>query len=185
MQYLRTNILNINELDDLVTYFDSTYVSGCLRSTARTVGNQHNLVLRMTRSAAQFPPDPWNVNAATLANLERTYTTCARDGTTPSHSWLVKAIRRCGSLLRALQHDEVLVSTDLLQDARGQPPTKRIKESVDQHQQRLFQLCDDYRSGRKTLAQFLNGLGQRIRLINCWEKRLAISNIAYFMRFLV
>jgi len=55
MQYLRTNIPNINDLDDLVTYFDSTSVSGCLRSTARSVCNQINLVLRITRSAAQFP----------------------------------------------------------------------------------------------------------------------------------
>ena len=49
----------------------------------------------------------------------------------------------------ALQQYEVLVSTDLLQDARGQPPTMRIKKSVVQHQKRLFHLCDDYRSGRK------------------------------------
>jgi len=51
LQYLRTNIPNINDLDDLVTYFDRTSVSGCLRSTARSVGNQLNLVLRMTRPA--------------------------------------------------------------------------------------------------------------------------------------
>jgi len=166
MQCLRTNIPNINDLDDLVTYFDSTYVSGCLRSTARTVGNQHNLVLRMTRSAAQFPPDLWNVNAATLAHLERTNNVC--EGWNNAFAHLVgHSHPSMWNLLRALQHDEVLVSTDLLQDARGQPPTKRIKKSVDQHQQRLFQLCDDYRSGRKTLAQFLNGLGHCIRLINC------------------
>ena len=53
-QYLRTNIPNMYNLDDLETYFDSTYVSRCLRLTVRSVGNQLNLVRRMMRSAAQF-----------------------------------------------------------------------------------------------------------------------------------
>ena len=51
--------------------FDTTYISGCLRSTAMSASSQLNLVLCITRSL-QFPPELWNVKATTMANLERT-----------------------------------------------------------------------------------------------------------------
>ena len=40
-------------------------------------------------------------------------------------------------LLYALQQDQALVATALLQEVRGQPPAKRIKRSVHHQQQRL------------------------------------------------
>ena len=54
------------------------------------------------------------------------------------------------SLLDALQVDEATASTDTKKDARGEPPSKRVKRAVREHQQRLQQLCADRRDGRKT-----------------------------------
>jgi len=46
---------------------------------------------------------------------------------------------RCGPA-RALQQNQALVATALLQEARSQPPLKRIKRSVHHQQQRLQKL---------------------------------------------
>ena len=55
-------------------------------------------------------------------------------------------------------------STDIKKDARGEPPSKRVKRAVREHQQRLQQLCADRRDGRKTIAQVLSVLGHCVRL---------------------
>ena len=55
------------------------------------------------------------------------------------------------SLLEALQVDEATASTDIKKEARGEPPSKRVKRAVRDHQRRLQQLCADRRdesSGR-------------------------------------
>jgi len=43
-------------------------------------------------------------------------------------------------LLGAFQEDEAKASTAIIQDARGQPPAKRVKRSTQQLQMRLQQL---------------------------------------------
>ena len=60
--------------------------------------------------------------------------------------------------------DEAVASTDILNDARGQPPTKRLKRSAQQHQSRLLQLCVDRRDGKRTVGDTLRALGHCIRL---------------------
>ena len=52
----------------------------------------------------------------------------------------------------------------LLQDARGQPPAKRVKRSVQQQQQRLYKLCCDRRDGTKTVEATLRAIGHCVRL---------------------
>jgi hypothetical protein len=68
------------------------------------------------------------------------------------------------TLIHSLQMDQALVATDLLQDARGQPPTKRTKRAAEQHQQRLLNICVDRRDGRKSIAETIDALGHCIRL---------------------
>ena len=45
------------------------------------------------------------------------------------------------ALLNALQQDQAMVATALLQHMRGQPPAKRTRKAVEQQQQRLHKLC--------------------------------------------
>ncbi|KAG7176889.1 putative Inosine-5'-monophosphate dehydrogenase 1b-like 2, partial [Homarus americanus] len=48
-------------------------------------------------------------------------------------------------------------------DSRGEPPRKRVKRASKEHQQRLKSLCVDYVNEKKTLEEFLNGIGHNIR----------------------
>ena len=72
MEHLRQN--TPEGFDDLLSYFDSTYVSGPCRSirclpSARQPSVQR---VRVRRLPPQFPPSTWNVFEATLAKEPRT-----------------------------------------------------------------------------------------------------------------
>jgi len=69
------------------------------------------------------------------------------------------------TLRGALQQDQAVVATMLLQDSLGQPPTKRVKKSTEQHQKRLQNICTDGRDGRKSVADTLQALGHCVRLL--------------------
>ncbi|CAM1319230.1 Uncharacterised protein r2_g2739 [Pycnogonum litorale] len=57
-----------------------------------------------------------------------------------------------------------MVRTHLQNDARGEPLKKRVRRETRDLQQRLRNLCIDYRDGRNTLEQMLHGVGHKIRL---------------------
>ena len=67
------------------------------------------------------------------------------------------------TLVEALQHDEGLATTAIIQESRGQPPVKRVKRSTQQLQARLQALCVARRDGKKTVVETLQGLGHNIR----------------------
>ena len=67
-------------------------------------------------------------------------------------------------LLYALQQDQALVATTLLQEVRGQPSAKRIKRSVHHQQRRLQKLCRDRQDGLKSVEGTLRALGHCVRL---------------------
>ena len=49
------------------------------------------------------------------------------------------------------------------QEARGQPPVKRVKRSTQQPQSRLLSLCVARRDNNKTAVDVLEGLGHIIK----------------------
>jgi len=163
LAYLRQHIpQDVDELPQLIAYFDSTYVSGTLRRV-NTSTNSQRLILRARRTPPLFPPRVWNVHEATLAGRERTNNVC--EGW--NHAFANMVGHNHPSLwivLGALQQDQALVATALLQDARGQPPAKRVKRAVHQQQQRLHKLCCDRRDGVKTVEATLRALGHCVRL---------------------
>ncbi|KAL8574589.1 hypothetical protein ACOMHN_061589 [Nucella lapillus] len=59
------------------------------------------------------------------------------------------------------------ITTDLnnedIQDARGEPPRKRVKRSSKDLQTRLKAICTQHRDGVKTLEEALRALGHCIR----------------------
>ena len=105
----------------------------------------------------------WNVHEATLKNEERTNNVC-EGWNNAFASYLGHAHPSLWSVLEALQVDQATASTDIKKDARGEPPSKRVKRAVRDHQRRLQQLCADRRDGRKTIAQVLSVLGHCVRL---------------------
>ena len=60
--------------------------------------------------------------------------------------------------------DEAGVAMDLLEVARGEPPAKRVKRSMEQHQRRLQQMCADRRNDKKSLQEVLRDLGHCVRV---------------------
>ena len=54
-----------------------------------------------------------------------------------------------GTHLMSLQEDEVMATTAIVQDARGQPPVKRVKRATVQLQSRLQSLCGDLSAMRE------------------------------------
>lgn len=67
-------------------------------------------------------------------------------------------------VIDALQQDAAAVTTVLLQNARGQPPAKRVQRSSVRLQQQLQSICCDRRDGRKSVAEALSALAHNIRL---------------------
>ena len=61
------------EAQELVDYFDATYISGSLRRRPQANGF---LGVRFRRSQPQFPPEVWNVHDASVNNHSRTNNVC-------------------------------------------------------------------------------------------------------------
>src|SRR5688572_23175319 len=109
-------------------YFYSTYVNGTVRTIQR-LPNSHGIEpIRSRKNKLVFPPTVWNVHDATLAGNARTNNFC--------ESWnngFASLVGHCHPslwvLIGAIQKNEGVVSTAIVQDARGQPPVKRVKKS--------------------------------------------------------
>jgi len=82
-------------------------------------------------------------------------------------------------VLGMLQQDQALVATALLQDARCQPPAKRVKRAVDQQQQRLHKLCCDRPDSMNCVEATLCALGHCMP-----EKRARMKWLAEELTFL-
>jgi len=166
MQHIRASILTGNRLDaliKLVDYFDATYVSGLVRRVQRPV-TSHRVQpsVRVRRTPLLFPPLLWNIHDATLADKDCTKNLC--------ESWNCGFTNLVGhhhpslwTLVEALQQDEALATTAIIQKARGQPPVKRVKRSTQQLQSRLLSHCTARRDNKKTVIETLEGLGHIIR----------------------
>lgn len=145
-------------LEPLVQYFDSTYVTG----TYRFVRRPPPATSVFRRSPPLFPVDTWNVFDATLMGQSRTNNLC--------ESWNSGFAKTVGHshpsvwvLIDALRKDAVLAATDILRDAHGQPPKKRINRGTRVLQARLQRICTARRDNVKTIAETLNAAAHAIR----------------------
>jgi hypothetical protein len=164
MAYLRSHIPDDDDgLRDLLNYFDETYVSGSMRLVAAGNGSR-SLVRRMRRTPPPYPPRVWNVHQATVDGTERTNNVC--EGWNNAFANLVGHHHpSVFTLLRALQEDQALAATEILHDAQGRPPTKRIKRATEQHQARLQTLCSYRRDGTKSVEETIIAVGHCVRLM--------------------
>ena len=117
----------------------------------------------MRRTPPLFPPYVWNVHQATINQTERTNNAC--EGWNNAFSKMVgHSHPALYSLIRCIQMDQAVVATDILLNARGQPPTKKPRRAFEEHQRHLLNICCDRRDGRKTVGETLIALGHCVRL---------------------
>ncbi|KAL8622930.1 hypothetical protein ACOMHN_027051 [Nucella lapillus] len=161
MEYLRDN--TPDGAEELLEYFEATYVRGTFRQVQLPAANDDAPApVRVRRRPPLFPPGLWNVHEATMRDGNRTNNQC--------EAWNLGFSHLVGhnhpslwTLINALQKDYALVCTSLLQDARGEPPRKRVKRSSKDIQTRLKAICTQHRDGVKTLEEALRALGHCIR----------------------
>ena len=158
MEYIRS--VTPDGLEDLVDYFDSTYVSGTVRSVRPTTNGIGRL--RFRRLPPLFPPNTWNVHDITLAGGDRTNNAC--------EAWNNGFARLVGhdhpsvwNLIIALQRDAVQAMTDMQREALGQPPKKRLRKATVELQRRLESLCVARRDNAKSMAELLRAVAHTIR----------------------
>ena len=142
MRYLLQHVPSGAENDqllDLITYFDTTYVSGAVRRVQRPA-NSASIPSLVIRRLPPLFPEAWNRGVSATVNHHHPSLWCVID---------------------ALQQDAAAVTTVLLQNARGQPPAKRVQRSYVRLQQQLQSICCD---SRKSVAEALSALAHNIRL---------------------
>ena len=149
---------NPPEVDDLLTYFDRTYVSGHYRQC-----HGQGLTINMRRVPPMFPPEVWNVHDAVLNNAPCTNNIC--------EGWNNKFFNLVGThhpsvwrVVEWFKKEEATVQTILAQDAVGNPPVKKVRKKFVNMQTQLRNLCRDRICGAKSIPEFLRGVGWNIRL---------------------
>lgn len=146
------------DVQGLIEYFDTTYVSGSIRSVMGSNGT-----LKFRRTAPRFSPRTWNVHEATLHDAPRTNNQC--EGWNNGFSHLVgHSNPSLWTVIHCLRKDAGLAEADILRVQRGEPAAKRKKKAAIAHQKRMKTLCEQYTSGQKTLAEFMVAIGQYIRI---------------------
>jgi len=65
--------------------------------------------------------------------------------------------------IESLQRDVAAASTTLLQNARGQPPAKRVKTTTQTLQHQLHTICAARRDGQKTVEETLRAVAHTVR----------------------
>ena len=159
--HVRDSMPDVAGLDDLLTYFDTTYVRGTFRRVRCT---SNPLRMRLQRTSPLYPPPVWNVFDATCSGSERT-NNCSEGWNQGMASLVGHQHPSVFHLVTVLQQDAAVAETVMIQDARGQAPAKRQRRAVQLHQRRLQQLCFDVRDGSKSVPEALNAFGHCVRLL--------------------
>ena len=148
--------------EELLQYFDATYVSGSFRQIRHPL-RDGNALLRLRRMPPLFPPALWNVHDLTLTDGDRTNNFC--EGWNNSFAKLVgHSHPTIWRLITHLKEDTSIMQTTVMMEARGEQPAKRVRRSSKTLQEKLKCLCTARQNGQKTVSEFLKGIGHCIRL---------------------
>ena len=145
-----------DQLRFLVEYFDSYYVNGKLKAVRNKVTN--NISFR--RTPPLFPPSLWNVHEATINDKDRTNNKCESGNNTFKH--LVGTENpSLWTVIQRIETENHMVKVDL---ERTTLPKKRVRKHIREHQLKLKDLCNQYKTQEVTLPEFLNAIGKCTRL---------------------
>ena len=140
----------------------STSTLRCLSRMHRQVNAPGNII-RIRRAPPQFPPASWNVHQITLEGNRRTNNVC--EGWNNKYSHLVGHQHpSIWKSIRVMQGEQEAVQTLVMQHMTGQPPRKRVRRGTRILQERLVTLCTDFTENRRSLEQFVRGIGHIIRM---------------------
>jgi hypothetical protein len=118
--------------------------------------------VHLRRASPRFPPEMWNVHAATLENDQRTNNVC--EGWNNGFAHLVDQKHpSIWKLIEHLQAEEKRVHVLMLKQERGIVTKKRMRQETHELQKRLHNLCTDFTEGRRDVASFLRGVSHNIR----------------------
>ena len=67
--------------------------------------------------------------------------------------------------IESIRKDEALNRISIINDQRGNPPRKKLRQTYVNLQQRLHRLCSDHADGIKTMEEFLSGIGHTIHMV--------------------
>ena len=158
MAYLRE--IAPPELEPLVDYFDENYVSGRLRPRQQQAG----IILNVRRLPPLFPPVIWNNRQITMEGGDRTNNIC--EGWNNGYMQLVGHTHPSfWKSIESIRKDEALNRISIINDQRGNPPSKKLRQTNVNLQQRLHRLCSDHAEGTKTMEEFLRGIGHTIHMV--------------------
>ena len=118
------------ELEDLLDYFDTTYVSGSYKRINRAEK------MKLKKIPPLFAPEVWNVFDTTLRDGQRTNNIC--EGFNNAFRRLVGQNHpSIWVFIECVQKDVREVSTTLAMIERGDPPAKRLRKSSQDLQKKL------------------------------------------------
>ena len=149
-------------LEELINYFDKTYVTGYFRQIRRPPINGQVPAVILRAVPPSYPPRLWNVHAVTVNNDDRTNN--SSEGWNNSFATLVGHQHPSfAKTVEALQRDAAVVSTMLLQNDRGEPPRKRVRQATAQLQLRLRRAVELLVNNEIQLPEFLRSIRHLIR----------------------
>ena len=134
-----------DKLQELVDYFDTTYVSGPFRRVQLPPARSDTVAasVRLRRLAPLFAPAVWNVHEATLTGEARANNLC--------ESWNYGFQQLVGhtnpsvwTIIDSMRKDQALVATTLLQAEQGIKTVKRVNRVTIDLQDRLHNLCQEF-----------------------------------------
>ena len=119
----------------------NTYISGTYRKVQRPPGPDGTVPpVRVRMLPPLFPPDLWNVNIQTMSGGSCTKNLCEA-WNRGFHSLVGTSHPTIWKALEHIRLDHHNVKTEILLEARGQPPQKQVRKVTKQLQVRLFNLC--------------------------------------------
>lgn len=150
------------EAQDLLQYFDYTYVNGPV--TARNT-TRHG-ALRLRRRKPLFPPKVWNINSATLKGKDKTNN--STEGWNNRFSHLVGNNHPdIWTLIVKMRQEIAADQTKLEQLMTGKVAKKTKLSKYENLNNRLKTLCEQYKNSTSStkIAVLLNGISSNIRFI--------------------
>lgn len=135
------------EANELMEYFDSTYIGG------RIINNNNTRSNIIRRTPAAFPPSVWNVHEVTLNDGQRTNN--QTEGWNHRFSKLVN--RSHPSIWLLIEKMRLELGVDEVKIGQrdiGQPPAKKKKMYVDM-QEKLKKICEEYNNNERSIENFL------------------------------
>jgi len=155
---------------ELVDYFDHTYVNGTVRRPAASSAQSSDTTANVTRRIPPlYEPRVWNVCNITLNEGDRTNNF--------SEAWNRKYSSMVGhehpsiwTAIELLQADVAENSTVLLKHNLGTLDAKKRRRNVVKSQERLRSLCLDYQNKKRNMENFMQAIGHIIRLVEVLDK---------------